>query len=222
MTDKRYIQRTLYEAMGEWIKQNVPTTKQKETWQKEADAWRLPYWDFARFADRPPSTKDAKTNDINHDKIRLPVLCMMPNVRINVFDKVGNISIESRPNPLFKYVTPKLMGELPPPYTIAGEHIKEEKERDPQYPNDRTRDRVVNPAFTYPVSPLLLFIYKPRGTYYVSSGINVMPPPSMGFSMGTMRTSGPTEARIGTEPTTPLMSIHTTSPKVGMTPARSQ
>ncbi|PKY00109.1 Di-copper centre-containing protein [Aspergillus campestris IBT 28561] len=113
-------ERALYEAMDDWIKGNVPKKLQPD-WKGKADKWRLPYWDFARFADRDESTNGAFVNDIDHDRIRLPILCMLPNVRINVFGTDGKLSIESRPNPLYKYVTPKLMGEFPAPYTIPKE-----------------------------------------------------------------------------------------------------
>ncbi|KAL3436396.1 hypothetical protein BDV09DRAFT_184332 [Aspergillus tetrazonus] len=104
-------ERTLYEAMHEWIHEVVPESH-KDVWRNEADKWRLPYWDFARFADRPPSTAGALPHDIDHDRLRLPILCMMPNVRITVFPKDSDPIIESRPNPLYKYITPKLMGEF--------------------------------------------------------------------------------------------------------------
>ncbi|KAI9370863.1 Di-copper centre-containing protein [Aspergillus egyptiacus] len=138
-------ERTLYDAMHEWIGKYVPASLQPK-WRGEADKWRLPYWDFARFADRPPSTAGAFENDSVHDMIRLPVLCMMPNVRINVFHGEDQ-STETRPNPLYKYVTSKLMGEFPEPYTIIGEKVKEQTKPDP---NDATKTIRVNPPFTYP------------------------------------------------------------------------
>ena len=147
MTDNT-CQRVLYDAMYEWIDKAVPTNLRKD-WKEEADKWRLPYWDFALFADRPPSTPGAFDYDIDHDRLRLPILCMMPNVQIKVFENGKGPIIESRPNPLYKYVTPKLMGELPDPYTITGEDIPEEKADDPKNPKEKI---LVNPKFTYPVS----------------------------------------------------------------------
>lgn len=136
--------------MLEWIGASVPAQLQG-TWKTEAGKWRLPYWDFARVADRPPSTAGAFPYDIDDDKLRLPILCMMPNVRITVFPKDKDPIIESRPNPLYKYVTPKLMGEFPSPYKITGEDIPEQKAKDP---DDPTVEVVINPKFTYPVSLL--------------------------------------------------------------------
>ncbi|KAJ5589654.1 Di-copper centre-containing protein [Penicillium hordei] len=138
--------RALYDAMYEWIGTSVPADSQ-DTWKKEADKWRLPYWDFARFANRPPSTAGAFEYDIDHDRLRLPILCMMPSVQIIVFPKDKGPTIESLPNPLYKYVTPKLMGEFPTLYKITGEDIPEQKAKDPE---DPTQEVVVNPKFTYP------------------------------------------------------------------------
>lgn len=56
---------------------------------------------------------------------------MMPNVKTIVYPGVEDY--KPRPNPLYKYVTRKLMGKLPEPYTIKGEPVK-------------------NDIFTYPVS----------------------------------------------------------------------
>ena len=137
--------------MYEWINKFVPANSQS-AWKEEADKWRLPYWDFARFADRPKSTPGALEYDIDHDRLRLPILCMMPNVHITVFPKDQGPTIEARPNPLYKYVTPKLMGELPGPYTITGEKIGEKKVDDPEKPGQK---KVLYPEFTYPVSILL-------------------------------------------------------------------
>ncbi|KAE8356243.1 common central domain of tyrosinase-domain-containing protein [Aspergillus coremiiformis] len=135
-------ERALYDAMGEWIGTSVPANLQA-TWKEEADKWRLPYWDFARFADRSLSTLGcASESGIEHDSCRLPILCMMPNVRITVFHKDEDPTIESRPNPLYKYVTPKLMGELPPPYTITGEKVPEKR--------DEVSGKVTSPGFTLP------------------------------------------------------------------------
>lgn len=134
--------------MYEWIGKVVPASSQK-AWKEEADKWRLPYWDFARFADRPKSTPGALEYDIDHDRLRLPILCMMPNVQINFFHKDQGPVIESRPNPLYKYVTPKLMGELPKPYKITGEDIPEQTVENPKDPKQKI---LVNPKFTYPVS----------------------------------------------------------------------
>jgi tyrosinase len=132
--------------MYEWIGTSVPANSQ-DTWKKEADKWRLPYWDFARFADRPQSTVFETAN--GHDKLRLPILCMMPNVQIIVFpeDKDPPI-IESRPNPLYKYVTPKLMGEFPAPYKINGEDIPQQKG--------------VDHEFTYPRKSLVTLVLDSR------------------------------------------------------------
>ncbi|KAJ5497079.1 Di-copper centre-containing protein [Penicillium fimorum] len=130
-------ERVLYDAMYEWIDQTVPKTKQ-DTWKKEAEEWRLPYWDFARFADRPASTADTFDYDNDHDRLRLPILCMMPNVQITAFPKGENPTIESRPNPLYKYMAPKPMGEFPDKFKIAGE-----KAEDSTNPNRKVE-------FTYP------------------------------------------------------------------------
>ncbi|KAJ5812716.1 Di-copper centre-containing protein [Penicillium robsamsonii] len=122
-------ERVLYDAMYEWINKTVPEPN-KDTWKKEADEWRLPYWDFARFADRPASTAGALEYDIDHDRLRLPILCMMPNVQITVFPKGKDPTIESRPNPLYKYEAPKPMGEFDDPFKITGEHAKDETNSD--------------------------------------------------------------------------------------------
>lgn len=139
--------------MHEWIGTSVPANRQK-AWKEEADKWRLPYWDFARYADRPPSTTGALDYDIDHDMLRLPILCMMPNVRIVVFPKDKVPIIESRPNPLYKYVTPKLMGEFPDPFKINGEDIPEQI--------DPKTNSIVNPKFVYPVSLLVTLVFRLR------------------------------------------------------------
>lgn len=129
-------QQVLHEAMREFIDTpgNVPDNF-KDQWKEEANQWRLPYWDFARFADRPETTAGS-TGDIDADKLRLPILCMMPTVRTITFNK-EKLYFETRPNPLYKYVTPKPMGQYDPSYKISGEHISATSS---------------NPAFTYPVS----------------------------------------------------------------------
>ena len=149
MTDNT-CQRVLYDAMYEWIDKAVPTNLRKD-WKEEADKRRLPYWDFALFADRPPSTPGAFDYDIDHDRLRLPILCMMPNVQIKVFENGKGPIIESRPNPLYKYVTLKLMGELPEPYKITGEDMPEQRVENPESPEQKI---LVNPKFTYPGSVL--------------------------------------------------------------------
>lgn len=123
--------------MHKWIENHVPNEK-KPQWKEEANAWRLPYWDFAREADRPKSTLkySPPTSDEAHDKLRLPIICMIPNVQV-VFPK--DDSLKSRPNPMYKYVNSKLMGQLPHPYTIKAEHVS---------------GKGVEFPFDYPVSPL--------------------------------------------------------------------
>ena len=75
----------------------------------------------------------------------------MPNVPIKVFQNGNDPIIESRPNPLYKYVTPKLMGELPEPYKITGEDMPEQRVENPESPEQKI---LVNPKFTYPGSVL--------------------------------------------------------------------
>lgn len=159
----RNTQRALYDAMDEWIKKHVPEEFQTR-WKEEANEWRLPYWDFARYADRIESSKNSIVNGINHDKIRLPMLCMMPSVRVNVFGADGKLSTKSRANPLYKYVTPKPMGEFPAPYNIK-------KETNAEVRNDD--GTLVNPEFKFPVSPLPSIFKSWETNHDISSGINV-------------------------------------------------
>lgn len=82
--------------MTEFINDKVPTEWQTEC-HKEAKTWRLPYWDFARFA--------RGTNEI-----RLPIIATIPMVTINVFG--SPVSTQRKSNPLYKFQTESLMGDL--------------------------------------------------------------------------------------------------------------
>ncbi|KAB8274760.1 common central domain of tyrosinase-domain-containing protein [Aspergillus minisclerotigenes] len=69
-------EQVIYEAMLDFIKQNVPQNG-KADWENEAKQWRLPYWDFARFARHGHDNTQG-------DELRLPILVTMPMVK---FDK---------------------------------------------------------------------------------------------------------------------------------------
>lgn len=114
-------ERVLFDAMHDWINYNVGEKHQPQ-WKREADAWRLPYWDFAREADRPVSTSSVANSDKAHDKLRLPILCMMPNVQI--LESPGKNTLKSRPNPMYKYVNSQLMGNLKDGYAIKKEDVR--------------------------------------------------------------------------------------------------
>lgn len=130
--------------MKQYIESDVPD-KLKKQWLEEASSWRLPYWDFARVASRPTGTSN--TGDANSDILRLPILCMMPSVRIYKYNSLKkDFELETIENPLYKYKTPNPMGEFKAPYKIDGEHIEKS-------------DKHHTPAFTYPVSFLVCNIY---------------------------------------------------------------
>ncbi|KAI9928587.1 hypothetical protein AWENTII_000660 [Aspergillus wentii] len=114
-------EQVVYEAMLKFLQNtdNVPKSKQAQ-WKKEAEQWRLPFWDFARFADLGELTTGA--NPQAQKELRLPILCMMPQVKILKFNSAGTkIDTKLVSNPLHKFSTPGLMGELNDPYTIQGE-----------------------------------------------------------------------------------------------------
>ncbi|CAG7917753.1 unnamed protein product [Penicillium olsonii] len=137
-------ERTLYEAMYEWINLNVPVDAQ-DTWKNEADKWRLPFWDFARLGCQLPDLPEPKDNiptDGLSGQLRVPFLCMVPKVGVRVFPKgknsaVEDSTVEPKPNPLYQYTATSLMGDLPDPFTITGEFQAEDTDKH-------------IPAFTYP------------------------------------------------------------------------
>lgn len=82
----------------------------KNKWKTEAKRWRLPYWDFARFAshDGTPS-----------DELRLPILATLPVVKVKVFGSENELV--NKANPLYKFQTQTLMGDLERPYNITAQ-----------------------------------------------------------------------------------------------------
>lgn len=75
---------------------------EKAKWTEQAKQWRLPYWDFARFA-------------LDSDELRLPVLAIIPEVMVKDF-RSGKLI--AKPNPLYKFETQELMGKLEEKYAI--------------------------------------------------------------------------------------------------------
>ncbi|KAI0895499.1 tyrosinase domain protein [Annulohypoxylon nitens] len=102
-------EQVIYDAMIEHIDGFSNESKHKKSvWKKEAGKWRLPYWDFARFA--------RKRDGTSTEELRLPLLAMMPQVMIKA---LGSTELVSKPNPLYRFETQKLMGQLEQPYTIT-------------------------------------------------------------------------------------------------------
>lgn len=102
----------MYEAMVKFIDEarNVSPTMRSD-WRKEAKRWRLPYWDFARFATH---------GDRASEELRLPILATLPTVSVKVFGYGGyGGRLVSKPNPLYRFQTQTQMGALEPPYAIT-------------------------------------------------------------------------------------------------------
>ncbi|KAH8432716.1 tyrosinase [Aspergillus melleus] len=117
----------LHKAMKEFITSDKVPEKFKKQWEREADEWRLPYWDFARNVSHANVATAPDLGDTYSDKFRLPILCMMPSVRIVAFDGDAPY-LERIDNPLYKYESSKPMGELPEKYRIE----KEKQHADPK------------------------------------------------------------------------------------------
>lgn len=102
-------------------------------WQNEADQWRLPYWDFAKFANRAPASatlpKDSQL--AAPGELRLPILLVKPNVEIRSVSKntKGPPAFKTVSNPFYKYTAPKLMGSLDNPYKIVTETREDKKNK---------------------------------------------------------------------------------------------
>ncbi|KUI74465.1 Tyrosinase [Cytospora mali] len=58
------------------------TPKMRSDWKREASCWRLPYWDFSKFATH---------NGTPSDELRLPILAIIPNVSVKVFSSEGRL-----------------------------------------------------------------------------------------------------------------------------------
>ncbi|KAI1169452.1 tyrosinase domain protein [Nemania sp. FL0916] len=130
-------EQAVYEAMLEFIDQPEHSSVAqdlKNKWKAEAKQWRLPYWDFARFARHYTSKPHEQVIDDNPDtrELRLPILASMPLVKISVFG--SNNEFQFRPNPLYKFEMEKPMGELDPPYTITAQI-----DGDTEYPFDKCK-----------------------------------------------------------------------------------
>jgi tyrosinase len=129
------------------INDKVPESHKQE-WRNAARQWRLPYWDFAKPSIPHPT-----------GRLSLPTLCKKATVVI--LDPKNPGSSIKRPNPVYKYEAPKLMGDLDNPFNIPPERI-DPKEDD-----------------YYPVC--LEVFYRMSFTLTEQSGINVGRRPSMGF-----------------------------------------
>ena len=101
--------------MLDFIKQNVPHNG-KADWENEAKQWRLPYWDFARFARHGHENTQG-------DELRLPILVTMPMVKVAVPGDPGKQLI--KPNPLYRFQMQTLMGTLEHPYAITSQSTDE-------------------------------------------------------------------------------------------------
>lgn len=101
--------------MLDFIKQNVPQNG-KADWENEAKQWRLPYWDFARFARHGHDNTQG-------DELRLPILVTMPMVKVVVPGQPGKQL--SKPNPLYRFQMQTLMGTLERPYAITSQKTEE-------------------------------------------------------------------------------------------------
>ncbi|KAE8158927.1 common central domain of tyrosinase-domain-containing protein [Aspergillus tamarii] len=108
-------EQVIYEAMLDFIKQNVPQNG-KADWENEAKQWRLPYWDFARFARHGHDNTQG-------DELRLPILITMPMVKVAVPGDPGKQL--SKPNPLYRFQMQTLMGTLEHPYAITSQSTDE-------------------------------------------------------------------------------------------------
>nr|6JU5_A Chain A, Tyrosinase [Aspergillus oryzae] len=108
-------EQVIYEAMLDFIKQNVPQNG-KADWENEAKQWRLPYWDFARFARHGHDNTQG-------DELRLPILVTMPMVKVLVPGQPGKQL--SKPNPLYRFQMQTLMGTLERPYAITSQKTEE-------------------------------------------------------------------------------------------------
>ncbi|KAG8427602.1 hypothetical protein J3459_006527 [Metarhizium acridum] len=111
-------EQVVYEAMIDFIKttDKVPNAV-KAKWTAEAKQWRLPYWDFARFAIHQGKVLD---------ELRLPILATIPEVRvITMIDpKTGQNSLKNIPNPMYCFKTATPMGELTGECKIASESME--------------------------------------------------------------------------------------------------
>ncbi|EFY90419.1 tyrosinase domain protein [Metarhizium acridum CQMa 102] len=111
-------EQVVYEAMIDFIKttDKVPNAV-KAKWTAEAKQWRLPYWDFARFAIHQGKVLD---------ELRLPILATIPEVRvITMIDpKTGQNSLKNIPNPMYCFKTAPPMGELTGECKIASESME--------------------------------------------------------------------------------------------------
>ncbi|PIG80893.1 tyrosinase domain protein [Aspergillus arachidicola] len=108
-------EQVIYEAMLAFIKGNVPQNR-KADWENEAKQWRLPYWDFARFARHGHDNTQG-------DELRLPILVTMPMVKVIVPGQPGKQL--SKPNPLYRFQMQTLMGSLEHPYAITSQSTDE-------------------------------------------------------------------------------------------------
>lgn len=114
--------------MVEFIKGPAIPEGSKNDWEKEAKQWRLPYWDFARFT---------AENGVDTKKLQLPALATLPMVAVKVYDaNSATFTVKEKPNPLYKFQTDKVMGELEAPYPIK---TKGEPYNDDNLPFDKCR-----------------------------------------------------------------------------------
>ncbi|KAI0890804.1 tyrosinase domain protein [Annulohypoxylon nitens] len=101
-------EQVVYETMIDYIDEAAGVSDaEKDKWKREADQWRLPYWDFARFAKNDDGTTTGKLSG--------PILATLPQVEVKELS-TGKPVVKT--NPLYKFEAEKLMGQLEPPYTI--------------------------------------------------------------------------------------------------------
>ncbi|ROV96372.1 hypothetical protein VPNG_09068 [Cytospora leucostoma] len=111
-------EQVVYEAMIKFIDAASDVTPEmRSDWREEAERWRLPYWDFARFATHGNTASE---------ELRLPILATLPTVMVRVFGSVERLV--SKPKPLYRFQTQTQMGDLEPPYAISSVRAKENDE----------------------------------------------------------------------------------------------
>ncbi|GAW17572.1 hypothetical protein ANO14919_070310 [Xylariales sp. No.14919] len=114
-------EQVLYEAMIQFITGSLGVPEGvKQEWRKEAEQWRLPYWDFARFSRTECDGTGEQSQSAEGRELRLPVLAMIPQVKVR---KIGSDppELEYRPNPLYKFQMTMPMGQLEDPFKITSQ-----------------------------------------------------------------------------------------------------
>ncbi|KAI1090370.1 common central domain of tyrosinase-domain-containing protein [Rostrohypoxylon terebratum] len=88
---------------------------EKKKWRREAMEWRLPYWDFARFATNGDGSRS--------QELRLPILATIPEITVRAF---GSEDLVAKPNPFNKFETQNLMERLRDPFAIRDQEDKQD------------------------------------------------------------------------------------------------